>query len=112
MSPDEFIERAVSAAQASVLKALSEGAAIDYSQRLRVPPEFMAEVWALVDKDALKAALARRLETELADRLVNHIAAEMATDIKSILSVQERREALRAIARQHVMSVLQLGGAA
>lgn len=33
--------------------------------------------------------IAERLESELADRMVNHMAAELATDIKQILSVRE-----------------------
>jgi len=61
----------------------------------------MAGVWALVDTDRLKAAIAARLDEELADRIVNHMAAEIASDVKQILSVKERREALRHLARTH-----------
>ena len=41
--------------------------------------------------------------------MVNHMAAELATDIKQILSVQERREALRALAREHMDSIMSRG---
>lgn len=38
--------------------------------------------------------------------MVNSIAAELATDIKQILSVKERREMLRGIAREHMDAVM------
>ena len=38
-------------------------------------------------------------------------AAELATDIKQILSVQERREMLRGLAREHMDAVMQAGAA-
>jgi predicted transcriptional regulator len=69
----------------------------------------MNEVWAMVDRDALKLRLKERIEAELADRIVNHIAAELATDIKRILSVTERREAIRSLAREHMDSIMQKG---
>ena len=69
----------------------------------------MNEVWAMVDSDALKLRLKERIEAELADRIVNHIAAELATDIKQILSVTERREAIRSLAREHMDSIMQKG---
>ena len=99
------------AAESAVLRVISEGAWIapDYSNRWKLPPEFLAEVWALVDSDKLKKAMASRIEQELADRIVNHMAAEMATDVKQILSVKERREALREVARQHVIHVMKQG---
>lgn len=40
---------------------------------------------------------------------MNHMAAELATDIKQILSVKERREALRALAREHMDAVMKAG---
>ena len=43
---------------------------------------------------------------ELAERIVNHMAAEISTDVKQILSVKERREALRALARHHMDSLM------
>ena len=52
---------------------------------------------------------ATRLEAELADRMVNHMAAELATDIKQILGVKERREMLRGLARDHMDAVMKAG---
>lgn len=99
-----FDERLKQAAESSLLKIISEGQWVmpDHGNRFKLPADFMANVWGLVDSAGLQAQLARRLESELADRIVNHMAAEIATDIKQLLSNQERREALRALARRHL----------
>ena len=98
------------AAEKAVLKIISEGQWIqpDYTNRFKIPPEMLDEIWQMVDVIKLKEAMAKRIESELADRLINHLAAEMATDIKQLLSVRERREALRSIARKHIDAVLKL----
>ena len=98
------------AAEKAVLKIISEGQWIqpDYANRFKMPPEMLSEIWQMVDVTKLKVAMVKRIETELADRLINHLAAEMATDIKQLLSVRERREALRSIARTHIDAVLKL----
>lgn len=99
------------AAEKSILKIITEGGWIqpDYANRIHLPRDLMNEVWAMVDRDALKLRLKERIEQELADRIVNHIAAELATDIKQILSVTERREAIRALAREHMDSIMAKG---
>lgn len=98
-------------AEKAVLHFITNGAWLqpDYQNRVTVPAGLLQGAWALVDQDGIKKALAKRIEAELADRLVNHMAAEMATDIKQILSVPERREAVRQIARQHLESIMKLG---
>lgn len=103
------LEQAIkTAAEKSILKMVADGAwyANDYNNRVKLPADFMAQVWALVDTKKVQAAMAARLESELADRIVNALAAEMATDIKQILSVTERREALRQVARNHVERIM------
>lgn len=99
------------AAEKSILKIIQEGSWIqpDYANRFKVPPEMLTQIWALVDIEAVKKRMALRLEEELADRIVNHMAAEIATDVKQILSVQERREALRSVARAHFDHIMQAG---
>lgn len=105
------LEQAIkTAAERSILKMVGDGAwyASDYKDRIKLPSDFMAQVWALVDTKKVQAAMAARLESELADRIVNALAAEMATDIKQILSVTERREALRQVARNHVERIMSI----
>lgn len=107
----DFAQAIQQAAEKAVLRIVTEGGWIqpDYSSRVKLPADFMAGVWSLVDTAKLQQALAERITAEVADRMVNHIAAELATDIKQILSVQERREALRAVARQHMESIMAAG---
>jgi Mg/Co/Ni transporter MgtE len=98
-------------AEKSIISMITSGNWIqpDYSNRVKLPKDFMESVWQSVDQEKVKAELARRLEEELANRIVNHMAAELATDIKQILSVQERREAIRAIARKHMHEIMAAG---
>jgi predicted transcriptional regulator len=99
------------AAEKSILKIITDGGWIqpDYANRLKLPQDLVNAVWSMVDQDALKQRLKERIERELADRVVNHIAAELATDIKQILSIPERREAIRALAREHMESIMAKG---
>ena len=108
---NDFDKQVKEAAEKAVLHFVSSGGWLlpNYESRLKVPAEWIAEVWRLVDADKVRAQLAARLESELADRMVNHMAAELATDIKQILSVKERREMLRGIAREHMDAVMKAG---
>jgi DNA-binding transcriptional regulator PaaX len=73
-----------------------------YDDRFKIPTDFIEKAWGLVDQDALLKKMSERLESELIDRLVNALAAEIATDIKQVLSVKERREAVRHVVRQNI----------
>jgi hypothetical protein len=99
------------AAEKAVLDFISSGGWLlpNYQGRLKVPEEWMAECWRLVDADKVRTQIAARLESELAERMVNHMAAELATDIKQILGVKERREMLRGLARDHMEAVMKAG---
>ena len=106
-----FEDQVKTAAEKAVLQLVSSGQWLtpDYAGRIRIPAEWMAKVWRMVDADRVRRQVAERIESELADRMVNHIAAELATDIKQILSVKERREALRALAREHMDAIMKVG---
>ncbi|WCM21422.1 hypothetical protein NDK50_08220 [Paraburkholderia bryophila] len=108
----DFEQALKTAAEKSILRIISDGSWIqpDYANRFKLPPDLLAEIYGLIDRDALKKAIAARLETELADRIVNQLAAEIATDVKQILSVKERREAIREVARKHLMNIAIDGG--
>ena len=107
----EFENAIAQAAQRAVMKVIQEGSWIapDYSNRFKLPPEILQQVWEMVDINGLKKKMAERIESELADRIVNHMAAELATDIKQLLSVQERREAIRHVAREHLSHIMKEG---
>ena len=106
------LEQAIKvASEKAVLKYVTDGGWLlpNYESRFKVPPEWVAACWKLVDADKVKQQVAALLEAELAERMVNSIAAELATDIKQILSVKERREMLRGIAREHMDAVMKAG---
>lgn len=109
-----FEQQLKDAAEKSVLRFIgSDGWLMpNYESRLKIPVEWIADCWRLVDADKLKAKLAERLEDELAERMVNRMAEELATDIKQILSVKERREMLRSLARDHMDAVMAAGRSA
>ncbi|ATQ77869.1 hypothetical protein CR152_27730 [Massilia violaceinigra] len=106
-----FEQAVKEAAEKAVLKFIQDGGWLmpNYESRLKVPVEWIAGCWDLVDSQKLKQQVAVRLEAELAERMVNHMAAELATDIKQILSVKERREMLRRLAREHMDAVMKAG---
>lgn len=108
---NEFDQQVKAAAEKAVLQFIGSGGWLlpNYESRLKIPAEWIADCWRMVDADRLKEQIAQRLESELADRMVNHMATELATDIKQILSVKERREMLRGLARQHMDAVMQAG---
>ena len=107
----DFDQQVKAAAEKAVLQFIGSGGWLlpNYESRLKIPAEWIADCWRMVDADRLKDQIAQRLESELADRMVNHMATELATDIKQILSVKERREMLRGLARQHMDAVMQAG---
>jgi hypothetical protein len=75
---------------------------IEYDDRVKLPSDFIEKAWGLIDQEDLIKSLSKRLESELIDKLVNHLAAEIATDIKQVLSVKERREAVRSVVRDNI----------
>lgn len=99
-----FEEHVKQAAEGAVIKSIASGNWFEfpYGERHKVPANFMAQIWALVDHEKIKAEMAKRIEAELAERVMNHLAAEMATDIKQLLTNSERRETLRAVARENL----------
>lgn len=107
----DFEQQVKAAAEKAVLQFIGSGGWLlpNYEARLKIPADWIADCWRLVDVDKLKRCIANRLEEELADRMVNHMAAELATDIKQILSVKERREMLRGLARDHMDAVMKAG---
>lgn len=107
----DFEQAVKTKAEQAVLKFVGDGGWLlpNYDSRLKIPAEWIAECWRLVDHDSLKKKIAMKLEDELAERMVNHIASELATDIKQILSVKERREMLRGLARDHMNTIMSAG---
>ena len=102
MSFEEQVKALAEKAVLSMFSKAENWVKPDYANRVKIPPSLMADVWALVNVEKIKKQMAERLEKELADGIVNHMATELATDVKQILSVAERREALRAVCRENM----------
>ncbi len=77
----------------------------DYNNRIKIPATFYQKAWELVDQDAVLQILTKNIESEIADRIMNSIASEMANDIKQVLSNKERREEIRAVARNLIDNI-------
>jgi hypothetical protein len=106
---ESFEESVKLAAERAVLKFIGDPGTWllpNYEGRMKIPPSWIAECWRLVDAKKVQQQVAELIEAELAQRIVNAIAAELATDIKQVLSVQERREAIRAVARDNMDVIL------
>jgi len=99
-----FEEKLKQVIQDQVIKNIhnTDLVSIKYDEKFNLPADFLWECWSLIDKERLKESLSARLQEELVDRLVNHMAAEIATDIKQVLSVKERREAIRHVVRENI----------
>ena len=100
-----FEEKIHKLAEESVIKIAENGDwfTISYENRVKLPPELYRDVWNMLDVEEIKRKLKTRIEQELADRLVNNIAAELSSDIKALLSNKERRDEIREIANKHLL---------
>ena len=113
MSQENFrqdFEQAVkTAAEQAVLHFVKSGGWLlpNYESRFKIPAAWIQSCWELVDQNELRRKIAANLESELADRMINLMAAELATDVKQILSDKERRERLRGLARDHMDAIMQ-----
>jgi DNA primase large subunit len=95
----ELSEQMVKSATKAIIKHLDEGVSIPYQSKFQVPNDFFASVWEKVDKEKVKHHMAENLEKDLADKVSNKLAQELSTDIKQLLSDKEKREDIRAYAR-------------
>lgn len=101
----DFESRVKEAAENSLLRLLenpNNWHVQPADKHIKVPPGLMNEVWQMVDFQKVKAAMADLIQQQLAERIVNHMAAEIANDIKKVLSDPERREAIRAVCRENI----------
>lgn len=102
------LEKKISdAANKAVLHVITSGDWIKptYKDRVPIPQEFIQEAWQLVDQDKVKSQIAKRIEEELANKIINHMAAEIGSDIKKVLSITERREAIRSLVRENINEI-------
>lgn len=70
--------------------------------RLEMDDKFLKEVYDSVDMDKVLKICVDKLETKLADKILNNMATELATDVKSILSDTQLREEVRFYLRKNI----------
>lgn len=104
MTFDEQLQEAV---QYSVLKMARDGALVlpDYAGRAKVPATKVQELYDSVNWDRVRALVIEEVERAVADKILNAMATEMATDIKQILSNKELREEVRSFIRAGIRRV-------
>jgi hypothetical protein len=104
---DDFTKDLVAAVQQSVLKMVREGNLVlpDYAARAKVPAAKVQELYDSVDWNRVRALVIAEVEQAVADKILNAMATEMATDIKQILSNKELREEVRGFIRAGIRRV-------
>lgn len=99
----QLSEGMIKAATKALINSLDNGISIPYECKYKVPADFFEGVWKLVDKTKVQELMAKNIEQDLADMIVNKLATEISTDLKQLLSNKDRREELRVYAR-HILS--------
>lgn len=104
MTFDEQLQEAV---QQSVLKMARDGSLVvpEYANRAKVPAAKVQELYDAVDWNRVRELVLAEIERAVADKILNAMATEMATDIKQILSNKELREEVRGFIRAGIRRV-------
>lgn len=72
---------------------------LDYNARVNVDSAWLREMHSRVDMNNVMALVASQVEQRICDGIINSMATEIATDVKSIMCNRELREDLRATIR-------------
>ena len=108
MSEQQTFEQEIQqAVQQSVLKMVREGQLVvpDYAARAKVPAAKVQELYDSVDWANVRRLVIAEVERAVADKILNQMATEMATDVKQILSNKELREEVRGFIRAGIRRV-------
>ena len=105
----DFDKQLQEAVQQSVLKMVRNGDLVlpEYAARAKIPPAKVQELYDAVDWGRVRALVLAEIESAVADKILNAMAAEMATDIKQVLSNKELREEVRGFIRAGVRRVVE-----
>ena len=105
MSEENYFEKdLVNAIQNKVLEEIKKGSFISFDRQWKsqLPSSLLKDAWESVDYEAIKREMAKTIEKMLAEKIINMLATEVSTDLKSLLSIPERREEIRSVARRHL----------
>lgn len=95
----EFEKTIMEAAQRSVVKMFNEGNLVmpDYANRVKIPPEFVSQVYALIDWQAVLESLRPKINEFVATKITHAMTEELGNDVKRILSHEPTRLRLRMV---------------
>lgn len=98
---DEVMQKTV---QNAVLDFVRKGEwmKMDYSAKINVDSAWLREMHSRVNMDNVMKIVAGSVEQRIADGIMNSMATEIATDVKSIMCNKELREDIRAMIRAKI----------
>jgi hypothetical protein len=101
MSFEEILQKAI---QHTVIDFIRKGdwMKIDYNARVNVDSAWLREMHSRVSMDNVMELVKSQVEQRIADGIINSMTAEIATDVKSIMSNKELREDLRSVLRAKI----------
>lgn len=106
MTFEEELQKAV---QQSVIKMAREGSLVlpDYAARAKIPAQRVQDLYDSINWDNVRSLVMAGIEQHVADKILNAVATEMATDVKQVLSNKELREEVRSFIRAGVRRVVE-----
>jgi hypothetical protein len=75
---------------------------LDYNARLNIDSAWLREMHSRVSMDSVMELVKSQVEQRIADGIMNSMATEVGTDIKSIMCNKELREDIRALIRSKI----------
>lgn len=108
---DKFAQDLLQRIQSNVLAQVSKAELINVgynSTKIDLPKDMLKECYENIDTNKIKQLIIKRLEEEVADKIVNKLITEYSNDVKQIMSNTELREDLRGILRNKIKETKQL----
>ena len=98
---DEVMQKTV---QNAVLDFIRKGEwmKMDYNAKINVDSAWLREMHSRVSMDNVMRIVTDSVEQRIADGIMNSMATEIATDVKSIMCNKELREDIRATIRAKI----------
>jgi len=101
MTFDELLTQAV---QHTVIDFIRKGdwMKMDYAARINIDSAWLREMHSRVNMNNVLELVKSQVEQRIADGIINAMATEIATDVKSIMCNKELREDLRSVLRAKI----------
>lgn len=101
MTFEETVQQAV---QHTVIDFIRKGdwLKMDYAARINLDAAWLREMQSKVSMDRVMEIVRDQVEQRIADGIMNSMATEIGTDVKSIMCNKELREDIRAVIRSKI----------